>query len=158
VASSASISGSLPGIDALEAYLAVGDRLLVLWAADLHLPQLLGAALLNRDRDDLQTAGPVRAQEVGGVGDTYRLLAEVFDRLERAGQAKRVLERSHRFIRSNFEPGRRLANELDFQDQLGVWCDRANQRVHRTFRAVPAEWLLEERVRMRPLPELPARG
>jgi hypothetical protein len=68
-------------------------------------------------------------------------------------QAKGILERSHRFMRSNFVPGRRFANPLDFQDQLDSWCDRVNQRVHRTIRAVPAERLVEERARMRPLPE-----
>ena len=67
-------------------------------------------------------------------------------------QAKGVLERSHRFMRSNFLPGRRFANELDFQLQLDGWCDRVNQRVHRTVRAIPAERLVEERSRMRPLP------
>ena len=67
-------------------------------------------------------------------------------------QAKGVLERSHRFMRTNFEPGRRFANPLDFQLQLDGWCDRVNQRVHRTIRAVPAERLVEERARMRPLP------
>jgi transposase len=67
-------------------------------------------------------------------------------------QAKGLLERSHRFMRSNFEPGRRFANPIDFQLQLDAWCDRVNQRVHRTVRAVPAERLLEERPRMRPLP------
>jgi hypothetical protein len=67
-------------------------------------------------------------------------------------QAKGVLERSHRFMRSNFVPGRRFANQIDFQDQLDSWCDRVNQRVHRTVRAVPAERLVEERARMRPLP------
>ena len=67
-------------------------------------------------------------------------------------QAKGVLERSHRFMRTNFEPGRRFANPLDFQLQLDGWCDRVNQRVHRTIRAVPAERLLGERSRMRPLP------
>jgi transposase len=66
-------------------------------------------------------------------------------------QAKGVLERSHRFMRTNFEPGRRFANPLDFQLQLDGWCDRVNERVHRTIRAVPAERLLEERKRMRPL-------
>jgi hypothetical protein len=70
-------------------------------------------------------------------------------------QAKGVLERSHRFMRSNFEPGRRFANHLDFQLQFDGWCDRVNRRVHRTVRAVPAERLLEERTRMRPLPALP---
>jgi transposase len=69
-------------------------------------------------------------------------------------QAKGLLERSHRFMRSNFEPGRRFANPLDFQLQLDGWCDRVNERVHRTVRAVPAERLLEERGRMRPLPRV----
>ena len=67
-------------------------------------------------------------------------------------QAKGVLERSHRFMRTNFEPGRRFANPLDFQLQLDGWCDRVNGRVHRTIRAVPAERLAQEQGRMRPLP------
>jgi hypothetical protein len=67
-------------------------------------------------------------------------------------QAKGVLERSHRFMRTNFEPGRAFANPTDFQLQLDGWCDRVNRRVHRTVRAVPAERLLKERARMRPLP------
>jgi hypothetical protein len=68
-------------------------------------------------------------------------------------QAKGILERSHRFMRSNFEPGRRFANHLDFQDQFDGWCDRVNHRVHRTIRAVPTERLAEESTRMRPLPD-----
>jgi Mu transposase-like protein len=67
-------------------------------------------------------------------------------------QAKGALERSHRFMRTNFEPGRRFANPLDFQLQLDDWCDRANRRVHRTTSAVPAERLAQERERMRSLP------
>ena len=68
-------------------------------------------------------------------------------------QAKGVLERSHRFLRSNFEPGRRFANPADFQLQLDGWGDRVNRRVHRTIRAVPVERLAIERERMRPLPD-----
>jgi hypothetical protein len=56
-------------------------------------------------------------------------------------------------MRSNFEPGRQFANPLDFQLQLDGWCERANRRVHRTVRAVPVERLVQERTRMRPLPE-----
>jgi hypothetical protein len=41
---------------------------------------------------------------------------------------------------------------VDFQLQLDGWCDRVNGRVHRTTRAVPAERLVVERTRMRPLP------
>jgi transposase len=67
-------------------------------------------------------------------------------------QAKGLLERSHRFMRSNFEPGRVFANHLDYQDRLDVWTDKVNQRTHRTVRAVPAQRLAEERARMRPLP------
>jgi len=67
-------------------------------------------------------------------------------------QAKGALERSHRFMRSNFLPGRRFANPADFQLQLDGWCERVNRRVHRTIRAVPAERLAAERERMRPLP------
>ena len=67
-------------------------------------------------------------------------------------QAKGQLERSHRFMRTNFEPGRVFANHLDFQDRLDAWTEKANERVHRTIRAVPAERLAEERARMRPVP------
>jgi hypothetical protein len=68
-------------------------------------------------------------------------------------EAKGLLERSHRFMRTNFEPGRRFANEFDYQAQLDAWTERANGRSHRTTRAVPAERLALERQRMRPLPE-----
>ena len=67
-------------------------------------------------------------------------------------QAKGLLERSHRFMRSNFEPGRVFANHLDYQDRLDAWTDKVNQRMHRTVRAVPAQRLVEEKTRMRPLP------
>ncbi|MGH2914519.1 MAG: hypothetical protein ACRDMX_05980 [Solirubrobacteraceae bacterium] len=67
-------------------------------------------------------------------------------------EAKGVLERSHRFMRSNFEPGRVFANHLDFQDRLDAWCEKANRRKHRTIRAIPVECLVEEKTRMRPLP------
>jgi transposase len=67
-------------------------------------------------------------------------------------QAKGALERSHRFMRSNFLPGRSFANPVDFQLQLDGWCDRVNRRVHRTTREIPVERLDQERERMRPLP------
>lgn len=77
--------------------------------------------------------------------------------LERGdAQAKGALERSHRFMRTNFLPGRRFANELDFQAQLDGWCEKANRRLHRTTREVPVKRLLAERESMRPLPRVPA--
>jgi hypothetical protein len=68
-------------------------------------------------------------------------------------QAKGALERDHRFLHGNFEAGRRFANELDFQAQLDEWCERVNQRRHRTTRAVVSVRLTDEHRRMRPLPE-----
>jgi len=69
-------------------------------------------------------------------------------------QSKGALERTHRFLRSNFESARSFANELDFQDQLERWfSERANPRFHRGIRAVPAERLAEEQEKMRSLPE-----
>jgi hypothetical protein len=68
-------------------------------------------------------------------------------------ESKGALERSHRFMRTNFEPGRRFCSELDYQAQFDSWTERADARTHRTIRAVPAERLAEERQRMRALPE-----
>jgi hypothetical protein len=65
-------------------------------------------------------------------------------------QVKGVLERSHRFMRTNFEPGRRFANHQEFQDQFDTWAQKINGRVHRTTRAVPADRLIQETARMRP--------
>ena len=69
-------------------------------------------------------------------------------------ESKGILERSHRFLRSNFEPGRAFASPEHFQACLDDWFEkRANTRLHRGIRAVPAERLVEEQGRMRPLPE-----
>jgi hypothetical protein len=67
-------------------------------------------------------------------------------------EAKGALERSHRFMRTSFEPGRSFADERDSELQLDGWCEKVNARVHRTTRAVVAERLADERERMRPLP------
>ncbi len=69
-------------------------------------------------------------------------------------ESKGILERSHRFLRSNFEPGRAFASPEHFQASLDEWfAKRANTRLHRGIRAVPAERLVEEHKSMRPLPE-----
>ncbi len=67
-------------------------------------------------------------------------------------QAKGAVERLQGFAETNFEPGRRFANELDFQDQLDAWFVKVNARTHKTLRARPVDRLLEEREVMAPLP------
>ena len=68
-------------------------------------------------------------------------------------ESKGVVERLQGFLETSFEPGRRFANELDFQEQLDRWfCERANVRFHRTLRCRPVDRLAEERAVLRPLP------
>ncbi|HEV3076507.1 MAG TPA: IS21 family transposase [Thermoanaerobaculia bacterium] len=124
----------------------------VLWGLRRNLERI--GALPEKlvwDREGAIHAGGGRPTEAfagfcGQLGAGWVILAAADP------QAKGVLERSHRFMRSNFEPGRRFANEADFQLQFDGWCDKVNQRVHRTVRAVPVERLEQERERMRPLP------
>jgi transposase len=68
-------------------------------------------------------------------------------------ESKGVLERAHRFMRTNFEPARSFANHLDYQDQLDRWMAKANGRIHRGLRERPAERLTRELPKMRALPE-----
>jgi hypothetical protein len=71
-------------------------------------------------------------------------------------QAKGCVERLQEFIETSFEPGRRFANELDFQAQLDTWfSERANPRMDKTLRCRPSDRLAEERHVMAPLPATP---
>jgi transposase len=67
-------------------------------------------------------------------------------------QAKGVVERLQGYIETNFEPGRRFANHLDFQLQLDAWFEKANARTHKTLRCRPVDRLDEERAAMGSLP------
>jgi hypothetical protein len=48
-------------------------------------------------------------------------------------KAKGVVERLQGYAETNFERGRRFANEIDFQDQLDAWFARVNSRTHKTL-------------------------
>jgi hypothetical protein len=67
-------------------------------------------------------------------------------------QAKGAVERLQGYAETNFEPGRRFANELDFQDQLDAWFVKVNARTHKTLRVRPVDRLAQEREVMRSLP------
>jgi transposase len=67
-------------------------------------------------------------------------------------QAKGAVERLQGYAETNFEPGRRFANDLDFQDQLDAWFAKVNARTHKTLRARPVDRLAEEHRVMAPLP------
>jgi hypothetical protein len=67
--------------------------------------------------------------------------------------AKGAVERLQGYLETNFEPGRRFANHLDFQLQLDQWFEKVNARTHKTLRARPVDRLAEERAVMRALPD-----
>ena len=68
-------------------------------------------------------------------------------------EAKGIVERSHGFLETSFEPGRLFASPGDFQEQLDGWYDgRANVRFHRGLRARPIDRLAVEQLRALPAP------
>ena len=67
-------------------------------------------------------------------------------------EGKGAVERLQGYLETNFEPGRRFANHLDYQLQLDNWFEKANGRMHKTLRERPVDRLLEERAVMRALP------
>jgi transposase len=71
-------------------------------------------------------------------------------------EAKGRVEASIKFIRHAFFYGRTFASLDDLRAQAARWRDEtANQRLHATTRERPADRLLVERSRLRPLPARP---
>jgi transposase len=71
-------------------------------------------------------------------------------------EAKGRVEGAIRYIRHAFFYGRQFRDIDDLRAQAALWCQEvANQRLHATTRERPAERLLVERPRLRPLPEHP---
>lgn len=70
-------------------------------------------------------------------------------------ESKGVLERNHRYMRTNFESARPFSCNNHFQVELDGWfTHKANARFHTGIRDVPTTRLIKERKVMRPLPAL----
>ena len=98
-----------------------------LWAIGA-LPELL-----VWDREGcftLAAAGRRRAMRRSAGGCRWLALLRAAD-----PQAKGCVERLQGYMETNFEPGRRFANHLDYQLQLDAWFLKANARTHKTLRA-----------------------
>lgn len=65
-------------------------------------------------------------------------------------QTKGKVERSVGIIKDGFWPGVRFPDIDDLNTQARTWCDRLNQKVHRTTLCVPLDRWVEES--LRPLP------
>lgn len=145
----AALGYSRAGAGALVFSRQAGD---VLWGMARCLWSL-GAApeLLVWDREGCLHAGGGRPTEsfaaFCGQLKTGWLFCQPAD-----PQAKGVVERLQGYIETNFEPGRRFANHLDYQLQLDAWFEKANRRTHKTLRCRPVDRLAEERSAMAPLP------
>lgn len=104
------------------------------------------------DREGALHAGGGRPTEIfasfcGALAVGWHLCAP------RDPEAKGIVERSHGFLETSFEPARLFAGPLHFQLQLDRWSEeRANVRFHRGIRARPIDRLAEER--LRPLPQV----
>jgi transposase len=66
-------------------------------------------------------------------------------------QTKGKVERSVGLIKDSFWPGVRFTDSDDLNEQARRYCDRLNQKVHRTTRRVPMELWVEEQ--LSPLPQ-----
>jgi transposase len=66
-------------------------------------------------------------------------------------QTKGKVERSVGVIKKGFWPGVRFRDIDDLNEQARAWCDRLNQKVHRTTRCVPLDRWVEEK--LSPLPK-----
>src|SRR6266487_2833985 len=80
-------------VDVLQPHLAADRKLAILGTGDDDLPQLLGAALLDRLGDHVEAALTLRPQEVGHVGDPDGKLPAVLDGLEGPGGGNRLDDR-----------------------------------------------------------------
>lgn len=124
----------------------------VLWGMGRCLWSL-GAlpALMVWDREGCLHAGGGRPTDVY-AGFCGRLAVDWYFCGPGDAPAKGCVERLQGYLETNFEPGRRFANQLDFQLQLDAWFERANARTHKSLRARPIDRLIEERALMRALP------
>jgi transposase len=125
----------------------------VLWGMGRCLWSLGALAkLMVWDREGCLHAGRGRPTDAY-AGFCGQLLLDWYFCQAKDPQAKGVVERLQGYLETNFEPGRRFANHLDFQSQLDAWFEKANGRAHRTLKARPVDRLAEEHGTMRPLPE-----
>jgi transposase len=66
-------------------------------------------------------------------------------------ESKGMVERSNRFFRQRFMPGRRFASPDDFNAQLDAWLPVANSHYSRSRRGKPSDLVVLDRAKMRPL-------
>lgn len=95
--------------------------------------------------DDVPKWNPVFADFMAALGVAPRVCKPY------KPQTKGKVERSVGVIKDNFWPGVRFTDIDDLNEQARRYCDRLNQKVHRTTRRVPMDLWVEEN--LSPLPK-----
>jgi transposase len=67
-------------------------------------------------------------------------------------EAKGLVERANGYLERSFLPGRRFSSPTDFNSQLTVWLEKANNRIHDTLRCRPNDRLPDDRKAMMTFP------
>ena len=71
-------------------------------------------------------------------------------------ESKGIVERTNGYMKRSFFPGRRFSDPIDVQTQLDEWfATVANERIHATLKAKPADLFTADKTAMRPLPPYP---
>ena len=96
------------------------------------------AQLMVWDREGCLHAGGGRPTDVY-AGFCGRLPVDWYFCEPGDAPAKGAVERLQGYLETNFEPGRRFANQLDFELQLDAWFEKANARTHKTLRERPID-------------------
>jgi transposase len=107
------------------------------------LTDRMKSVFLERE-DDVPKWNPLFADFMASLGVAPRVCKPY------KPQTKGKVERSVGVIKHGFWPGVRFTDSDDLNRQANRWCDRLNQKVHRTTRKVPLDLWTEEG--LRPLP------
>lgn len=131
------------------------DLLLAMWT----LLQQLGRVPRRLIWDNESGIGRGK-RHAEGVGAFTGTLATTLQRLKPYDpESKGIVERRNGYFETSFMPGRDFASPTDFNAQFTDWLTIANNRMVRTIKARPVDFLDTDRAAMLPLPPIaPAVG
>ncbi|GAA3515041.1 IS21-like element ISMbo1 family transposase [Georgenia daeguensis] len=129
-----------------------GDLLAGMWQL---LSGSFGAVPKTLVWDNEAGIGQHQRLTVGARAFAGTLGTRIYQTRPRDPEAKGVVERANGYLQTSFLPGREFASPADFNDQLGAWLPRANQRVLRRTGVKPAIRVGIDVAAMADLPPVP---
>lgn len=126
-----------------------GDLLAGMWHL---LSGSLGAVPRTLVWDNEAGIGQHHKLTVGARSFAGTLGTRIYQTRARDPEAKGVVERANGYCQTSFMPGRTFTSPADFNDQLGDWLPRANQRMLRRTGTRPALRVGDDTASMMALP------